>query len=53
MGRLTAERAQQLAVHESPATTKLYDRTNDATPALRRTQCGASVSLDEIGRILI
>ena len=32
---------QQIANHESPRTTKLYDRTNDA------------ISLDEIERILI
>jgi integrase/recombinase XerD len=37
----TIEHAQQIANHESPRTTKLYDRTNDAT------------SLDEIERILI
>jgi integrase len=37
----TIEHAQQIANHESPATTKLYDRTNDA------------ISLDEIERILI
>jgi len=33
---LTAEHAQQMANHESPRTTKLYDSTNDA------------ISLDEI-----
>lgn len=37
----TIENAQQIAAHESPRTTKLYDRTNDA------------ISLDEIERILI
>jgi integrase/recombinase XerD len=36
----TNEHAQQIANHESPRTTKLYDRTNDA------------ISLDEIERIL-
>jgi len=39
--KLTDEHAQQIANHESPRTTKLYDRTNDA------------ISLDEIERILI
>ena len=38
---MTAEHAQQIANHESPRTTKLYDRTNNA------------MSLDEIERILI
>ena len=37
----TIEKAQQIAAHESPKTTKLYDRTSDA------------ISLDEIERILI
>jgi integrase/recombinase XerD len=37
----TIEHAQQIANHESPRTTKLYDRTSDA------------ISLDEIERILI
>jgi integrase/recombinase XerD len=37
----TIEKAQQIAAHESPRTTKLYDRTND------------EVSLDEIEKILI
>jgi len=37
----TIEKAQQIANHESPRTTKLYDRTND------------QVSLDEIERIQI
>ncbi|MBX3027083.1 tyrosine-type recombinase/integrase [bacterium] len=37
----TLEHAQQIAAHESPRTTKLYDRTND------------QISLDEIERILI
>jgi integrase/recombinase XerD len=37
----TIEHAQQIANHESPRTTKLYDRTYDA------------ISLDEIERILI
>ena len=35
------EHAQQMPKHESPRTTKLYDRTSDA------------ISLDEIERILI
>ena len=35
----TIENAQQIAAHESPRTTKLYDRTSDA------------ISLDEIERI--
>jgi site-specific recombinase XerD len=35
------EHAQQIAAHESPRTTKLYDRTNDA------------VTLDEVERILL
>jgi site-specific recombinase XerD len=37
----TLERAQQIAAHSSPKTTKLYDRTSD------------SITLDEIERILI
>ena len=37
----TIEHAQAIAAHESPRTTKLYDRTNDA------------ISLDEIERIII
>jgi site-specific recombinase XerD len=37
----TLERAQQIAAHESPRTTKLYDRTSD------------EISLDEIEKILI
>jgi integrase/recombinase XerD len=37
----TLEKAQQIAAHESPRTTKLYDRTTD------------EVTLDEIERILI
>lgn len=37
----TIEHAQQIANHESPRTTKLYDRTNDA------------ISLDDMERILI
>lgn len=37
----TIEHAQQIAAHESPRTTKLYDRTND------------EISLDEIERIVI
>lgn len=37
----TLEKAQQMAAHESPRTTKLYDRTNDA------------LSLDEIEKIII
>jgi integrase len=35
------EHAQQIAAHESPRTTKLYDRTND------------EITLDEIERIVI
>lgn len=37
----TLEKAQQMAAHESPRTTKLYDRTSDA------------LSLDEIEKIII
>jgi site-specific recombinase XerD len=37
----TLEKAQQMAAHESPRTTKLYDRTND------------EMSLDEIEKIII
>ena len=37
----TIERAQQLANHESPKTTKLYDRTGD------------QITLDEVKRIVI
>ena len=37
----TIEKAQAIAAHESPKTTKLYDRTSDA------------ISLDEIERIAI
>lgn len=37
----TLEKAQQIAAHESPRTTKLYDRTND------------QLTLDEIERITI
>jgi integrase/recombinase XerD len=37
----TIQHAQQIASHESPRTTKLYDRISDA------------ISLDEIERILI
>ena len=37
----TIEKAQQIAAHESPRTTKLYDRTSD------------EISLDEVERILI
>jgi integrase/recombinase XerD len=37
----TIEHAQQIAAHESPRTTKLYDRTSDA------------ISLDEIEKIVI
>jgi integrase/recombinase XerD len=37
----TLEHAQQIAAHESPRTTKLYDRTSD------------QVSVDEIERIEI
>jgi len=35
----TIEHAQQIAAHQSPRTTKLYDRTNDL------------ITLDEIERI--
>ena len=37
----TLEHAQQIAAHESPRTTKLYDRTTD------------QITLDEIERIAI
>lgn len=37
----TIEKAQQIAAHDSPKTTKLYDRTND------------QITLDEIERIVI
>lgn len=37
----STEKAQQIAAHESPRTTKLYDRTSD------------EVSLDEIEKIII
>ena len=37
----TIEKAQQIAAHESPKTTKLYDRTSD------------QITLDEVERILI
>ncbi len=37
----TIEHAQQIANHESPKTTKLYDRTSD------------QITLDEIERIMI
>lgn len=37
----TIEKAQVIAAHESPRTTKLYDRTSDV------------VTLDEIERIVI
>lgn len=37
----TLEKAQQMAAHESPRTTKLYDRTND------------EISLDEIEKVVI
>ena len=37
----TLEKAQQMAAHESPKTTKLYDRTADA------------ITLDEVERIAI
>jgi integrase len=36
----TLERAQQMAAHESPRTTKLYDRTDDA------------VTLDEVEKVV-
>jgi integrase/recombinase XerD len=39
--RGTLEHAQQIAAHESPRTTKLYDRTSD------------QITLDEIERITI
>lgn len=38
---VTIEHAQQIAAHESPRATKLYDRTSNA------------ISLDEIERIVI
>ena len=37
----TLEHAQQIAAHESPKTTKLYDRTSD------------QITLDEVERIVI
>jgi integrase len=37
----TLEKAQQMAAHESPRTTKLYDRTTD------------QVTLDEVERIVV
>ena len=37
----TLEHAQQIAAHESPRTTKLYDRTSD------------TIALDEIERVAI
>ena len=37
----TIENAQAIAAHESPRTTKLYDRTSD------------EITLDEVERILI
>ena len=37
----TIEKAQQIAAHESPRTTKLYDRTSD------------EITLDEVERIAI
>jgi integrase/recombinase XerD len=37
----TIDKAQAIAAHESPRTTKLYDRTSDV------------ISLDEIERIII
>ena len=37
----TLEKAQKMAAHESPKTTKLYDRTDD------------SITLDEVERIAI
>ena len=37
----TIEKAQQIAAHESPTTTSLYDRTND------------EITLDEIERVAI
>jgi hypothetical protein len=40
-GSGTLEKAQQMAAHESPKTTKLYDRTGD------------EITLDEVERIAI
>ena len=40
-GRGTLENAQAMAAHESPRTTKLYDRTGD------------EITLDEVERITI
>lgn len=37
----TTEKTQQIAAHESPRTTKLYDRTSD------------EISQDEVERIMI
>ena len=39
--RSTLEKAQAIAAHESPRTTKLYDRTSD------------EITLDEVERIAI
>jgi len=39
--RGTIDKAQAIAAHESPRTTKLYDRTSDV------------ISLDEIERIML
>jgi len=38
---LTPQKAQQMAAHESPKTTKLYDRTSD------------TITLDQVERIAI
>jgi integrase len=40
-GKGTLEKAQQMASHASPRTTKLYDRTND------------QITLDEVEKIVI
>jgi integrase/recombinase XerD len=45
----TIEHAQQIANHESPRTTKLYDRTNDAISLDER----ACPTVSGIERILI
>ena len=40
-GKCTLEKAQQMASHASPRTTKLYDRTND------------QITFDEVEKIVI
>jgi len=43
----TIEHAQQIANHESPRTTKLYDRTNDAI-SLDERACPAVPGIERI-----